>query len=50
MLIKNVRDESTNKLILVNGSQGIVTGFSIMEGYPIVKFTNGIERVIKEEE
>lgn len=30
---------------LVNGSRGVVTGFS--SGYPVVKFLNGVERVIE---
>jgi hypothetical protein len=48
MLIKNLRN-SSDELELVNGSQGIVIGFSIKR-YPIVRFTNGIEKTIEEEE
>ncbi|MCE8163398.1 MAG: AAA family ATPase [Candidatus Moeniiplasma glomeromycotorum] len=48
MLIKNLRN-SAEELILVNGSQGIVVGFD-KENYPIVRFANGMERVITEEE
>jgi hypothetical protein len=46
MLIKNWTEKN-----LVNGSQGVVTGFAAHEGslssYPIVKFTNGQELVIE---
>jgi len=48
MLIKNLRD-SSEELVLVNGSQGVVVDFD-KKNYPIVKFVNGIEKVIKEEE
>jgi len=51
MLIKNLYETcgSKKELILVNGSQGIVIDFD-RENYPIVRFFNGAERVIKEEE
>lgn len=48
MLIRNLRN-SLNELELVNGSQGIVIGFSIKK-YPIVRFTNGTEKAIETEE
>jgi ATP-dependent DNA helicase PIF1 len=31
---------------LCNGSQGVITGFSIDKGLPIVKFTNGVEKTM----
>jgi ATP-dependent DNA helicase PIF1 len=31
---------------LCNGSQGIVTGFSVEKSLPIVKFTNGVEKTM----
>jgi len=37
--------DSNEELLLCNGSQGIVTGFSQL-GNPIVKFTNGLETTI----
>ena len=33
---------------LVNGSQGVIIGFTDSNSYPIVKFTNGKELVVKE--
>jgi hypothetical protein len=48
MLIKNLRD-SSEELVLVNGSQGIVIDFD-EKNFPIVRFTNGMERIVKEEE
>jgi hypothetical protein len=44
MLIFNWHEEK-----LVNGSQGVVVGFTNNnQSYPIVKFTNGKELVVKE--
>jgi len=44
MLIFNWHEEK-----LVNGSQGVVIGFTNhQQPYPVVKFTNGKELVIKE--
>jgi ATP-dependent DNA helicase PIF1 len=31
---------------LCNGSQGVVTGFTVDKGLPIVKFTNGVEKIM----
>lgn len=46
MLIKNL-DFSTG---LVNGSVGSVVDFTEKRNYPIVKFTNGVERIMEMEE
>ncbi len=32
---------------LVNGTQGVVTGFELKTGLPVVKFANGLTKVIK---
>lgn len=48
MCIINVQDDKNDKTIrLCNGSQGIVSGFCKITGYPIVKFNNGIEEVMR---
>jgi ATP-dependent exoDNAse (exonuclease V) alpha subunit len=58
MLLKKLYDEKEDKEGkktltavpgLVNGSRGVVTGFSA-EGYPIVKFMNGIIRTVTQSE
>lgn len=45
MNVINMETGRGNKL--VNGSRGIVTGFQSQSGYPIVKFNEGFEEVIK---
>jgi len=45
MCVINKPGEDEGTLILCNGSQGIVTGFSAM-GNPVVRFTNGYETTI----
>jgi hypothetical protein len=42
MLIKNWTEKN-----LVNGSQGVVTGFTIISSYPIVKFADGQQLTIE---
>ncbi|MDR1670571.1 MAG: AAA family ATPase [Spiroplasmataceae bacterium] len=56
MLIKNLRDSSGN-LQLVNGSKGKIVGFrknfdekQLFKKFPVVRFENGMEKLIKEEE
>jgi len=58
MLIKNLRN-SSGELTLCNGSQGIVKEFRKVfrdgkeigfSDFPVVRFTNGVERVIEEED
>jgi ATP-dependent DNA helicase PIF1 len=44
MCIINIQSDSGTELC--NGSQGIVTGFCDITGYPHVKFNNGISRVM----
>ena len=43
MLIVNTDTEEG----FVNGLDGIVTGFAPVTGYPIVKFSNGVEKVVE---
>ena len=48
MCVINIQDDLENGAVrLCNGSQGIVTGFCTMTGYPIVKFNNGHEEVMR---
>lgn len=42
MCVINIQNEKT--LELCNGSQGVVTGFSL--GYPVVQFQNGVQRTM----
>lgn len=44
MCIINI--QSDGNLEICNGSQGIITGFCEISGFPRVKFNNGIERVM----
>jgi ATP-dependent DNA helicase PIF1 len=46
MCIVNIQNEASTELIICNGSQGIVTSFCEITGFPIVKFNNGICVVI----
>jgi ATP-dependent DNA helicase PIF1 len=51
MCVVNIKedetDSSSKELLLCNGSQGIVIGFSEPTGYPIVRFNSGLERVME---
>jgi ATP-dependent DNA helicase PIF1 len=48
MCVINIQDDLENGAVrLCNGSQGIVTGFCNITGYPIVKFNNGHEEVMR---
>ena len=44
MCIVNI--QSDNSIELCNGSQGIVTSFCEINSFPIVKFNNGVERIM----
>lgn len=45
---ENYADEEDNeRLVICNGSQGIVTKFCEVTGYPIIKFNNGIETIME---
>jgi len=46
MCIINIKSESGDEILVCNGSQGIVTGFSEVIGYPKVKYNNGVHRVM----
>lgn len=47
MCIVNIKnDQTTGDILLCNGSQGIVTEFCPMTGYPKVKYNNGVEMVM----
>ena len=46
MCIINIKSESGDDILVCNGSQGIVTGFSEVTGYPKVKYNNGVHRVM----
>jgi ATP-dependent DNA helicase PIF1 len=41
------RHDESSELLLCNGSQGIVVGFSEPTGYPVVRFKKGLERVME---
>ena len=43
MCIVNIKSDNDTEPNLCNGSQGVVTGFCLLSGCPIVKFNNGIE-------
>jgi len=45
-ILSNEGDLEDREFILCNGSQGIVTGFDKGNGFPIVKFNNGVVRVM----
>jgi len=47
-IMSDVHSESdkNKEIILCNGSQGIITGFCDISGYPIVKYNNGIKRIM----
>jgi ATP-dependent DNA helicase PIF1 len=45
MCVVNITDDNKN-LILCNGSQGIVTSFCEITGFPIVKYNNGVEHLM----
>jgi ATP-dependent DNA helicase PIF1 len=45
MCVVNIQTDA-GTLEICNGSQGIVTGFCKDTGYPIVKYNNGIQRVM----
>lgn len=48
MCVINIQDDLENGAVrLCNGSQGIVTGFCSITGYPIVKFNNGSEEIVR---
>ena len=47
MCIINIQTDSDTGIEVCNGSQGIVTGFCNITGNPIVKFNNGIERLME---
>lgn len=42
MCVVNMMD-AEGKLLLCNGSQGVVIGFDVLLGYPIVQYRNGIK-------
>lgn len=48
MSVVNKKSDDGKELILCNGSRGVVTGFCSITDYPIVKFNNGLERIITE--
>jgi len=45
MCIVNIHTD-TGDIMLCNGSQGVVTGFSETGVWPVVKFRNGVERIM----
>ncbi len=45
MSIVNIKSEQGDVLIC-NGSQGIITGYCPSTGFPIVKYNNGIQRIM----
>jgi ATP-dependent DNA helicase PIF1 len=46
MCVVNVKSDIDDSLEICNGSQGIVTGFCGATGFPLVKFNNGVEKVM----
>jgi len=46
MCVVNIKSDVDDSLEICNGSQGIVTSFCSATGFPIVKFNNGIEKVM----
>ena len=47
MCIVNIKSETGNGLDICNGSQGLVTSFCPATGYPIVKYNNGIVKMMQ---
>lgn len=39
-------EDNKKEILLCNGSQGIVIGFCEKSGFPIVKYNNGVERIM----
>jgi len=46
MCVVNIKSDIDDSLEICNGSQGIVTSFCSETAFPIVKFNNGIEKVM----
>jgi len=46
MCVVNVKSDIDDSLEICNGSQGIVTGFCSITGFPVVKYNNGVEKVM----
>lgn len=46
MCVVNIKSEVDDSLEICNGSQGIITGFCSSLNHPIVKYNNGVEKIM----